>query len=331
MSKAGWLGREREIAAALEHAREKRMLLTAQTQRGIRLLERRVSTGQLVEPFTHLYEEPAYWHDLKPPDKALRVIRGAALLHPGWVFCHVSAALAHDLQVSCPMPGIVHVATTRKAHLPCAPGVVRHIVDDALMEDVTVSNGVRVVSLGVCVRQCLCSLDLKFGLAVADSYLQKQEMTSVDLERALQADPACRRGRRQALRTASYADPLAENGGESVARGAMIELGYRIPELQVPIANPVKGKGGRDSLYRVDFLWREGVSAPIIGELDGMDKYRDVEMLGGGDTLGAITKERLRESRLTLTGASVLRFRFGDVLNPKGFSDLLDAAGVPRA
>lgn len=332
MSRSGWVKKDDAIAAALEHAREKRMCLAAKTELGVELLDRRARTGALMSPFAHLYEEPEYWGELKPPEKAIRVIRGAALLHPDWVFCSVSAALAYDLQVSCPDASVVHIATTPKAHRRSNPQVRCHMVEKV---EVCSAGGVRVVDIETCLRQCLCSLDLKFGLAVADSYLRKEQLVAADLEAMLARGKKRRQGIRQARKTASLASPLPENGGESVARGAMIELGFEIPQLQVEVDNPLEP----GNPFRVDFLWPEcvprtgnrGGIRPVIGELDGMDKYRDADMLGGKSTIRALSDERVRESRLSMAGASIVRFRFGETLNPRGFARLLDAAGVPRA
>lgn len=324
MASAGWRKKDAEIAEALRHARERRMCLAAQTKPGVRLLGRRVENGMLVEPFPHLYEEPSYWKELSVTERALRVIRGAALLHPEWVFCDVSAAIAHDLQVSYPSAGIVHVVTSSRTHARSTDHIVYHMIDNP---DACTASGVHVVDLSTCVKGCMGSLDLPRGLAVADSYLRQQGDNAMDLSQ-LAASVGSHRARSRAKRTATYADARAENGGESVARGVMIELGYQIPELQVEIENPFD----LAHPYRVDFLWpaREG-RGPIVGELDGMGKYTDAAMLNGRTTIGVLSDERVRESRLTIAGASIMRFRFADVLDRLGFDRLLCMFGVPKA
>ena len=37
----------------------------------------------------------------------------------------------------------------------------------------------------------------------------------------------------------AYADGRSENGGESIVRGIMIDLGFALPELQVEIEDPL--------------------------------------------------------------------------------------------
>lgn len=71
------------------------------------------------------------------------------------------------------------------------------------------------------------------------------------------------------LRTlCQLADGKSENGGESLARAAMIELGFVRPELQHEFPNETNPKWP----YRVDFAWKVGGKL-IVGELDGADKY----------------------------------------------------------
>ena len=49
-----------------------------------------------------------------------------------------------------------------------------------------------------------------------------------------------------------YADPLSENGGESLMRGQITELSFGIPLLQVQFMNP----DNPAMSYRVDFCWK---------------------------------------------------------------------------
>lgn len=324
MSTGGWKQRDAYIAEALSHARAKRMCLASNSGNGIKLLERRVEGGQLVRVFPHLYEEPAYWDGLPLLEKALRVIRGAALLHPEWIFCDTSAAIAYGLQVSQPNPAVIHIVTTPRAHTASTAHIVRHVLNNP---SICTAGGVRVVDLATCVTGCLSTLDLPHGLAVADSCLRSNCLQKEAIEQSL-AHINRRSRRNRALRTAQAADPRAENGGESVARGTMIELGFKVPDLQVEIPNPLDSAHP----YRVDFLWPEDIGqTAIIGELDGMGKYSDPDMLRDKTSLRAFSDERIRESRLTITNARIMRFHFDDVLDRNRFSQLLDAFGVPRA
>ena len=68
-------------------------------------------------------------------------------------------------------------------------------------------------------------------------------------------------------RLCCFANGLSENGGESFARGTMIDLGFMVPELQHEFVAPNSGVK-----YRCDFLWQLPGGGLIVGELDGYGK-----------------------------------------------------------
>ena len=121
----------------------------------------------------------------------------------------------------------------------------------------------------------------------------------------------------------SHANGLSENGGESYARGVMIELGFKTPDLQVRLADPLNPS----IEYRIDYGWDVGDHL-ILGELDGKGKYADK---GGAPLdLGTVMAEREREARITTYRPVIFRFAFPLVYRPAEFAALLDAHGVPR-
>jgi hypothetical protein len=343
MSKSFWPEKDAEIERALNHARDMRMCLPAAKRSGRDLLKRRVREGILLSPFPGVYEEPAYWRGLDPSEKSIRVIRAAALLHPSWVFCESSAAIAYELEVSCPNIEVIHVANDSASHIRNTDHVKRLYFGG----QPSVASGVKVTPLDRCVFDCARNLDMPFALAVTDSYARQKSFTSDDLVAEFARVGCGLHGIHHAQDVARLTDPRAENGGESVARGTMIELGFAAPELQVPFSDPFDPQ----RTYRVDFYWEEGENGlPIIGELDGLGKYT----IADGTALKAVpdialaptahytaseplhtalrnlSHERLRESRLTLGGTAVMRFDFATVLDKPRFEALLTAFGVPR-
>lgn len=83
---------------------------------------------------------------------------------------------------------------------------------------------------------------------------------------------------------------------------------------------------------RGDFGWRLNDGRWIIGELDGLEKYR-----GRGGAAGtveaairAMARERRREAHINLTNATVVRFSMDEVRDTSYFERLLANAGVPR-
>ena len=149
-------------------------------------------------------------------------------------------------------------------------------------------------------------------------------------------------------RLCCFANGLSENGGESFARGTMIDLGFMVPELQHEFVAPNSGVK-----YRCDFLWRVPGGGLIVGELDGYDKYfvdstnsthaninfnssSDTQMLRNSYNQTAINRniDRQAERESVLfreCGVSkIVRFNFADVVGVKNLERKLVEAGVPR-
>ena len=155
----------------------------------------------------------------------------------------------------------------------------------------------------------------------------------------------------------NYANTKSENGGESLARAIMLELGFVEPELQHEFPNP----NYPQSPYRADFMWKVNGKI-IVGEFDGTDKYLiedrtlldsrsvacdlrteyfdgSVENVNNFSTNNlyrynrdAVRKERNRERCLMDCGVvRVVRFDYCDILNPIEFKKKLLSAGVPVA
>ncbi len=154
-----------------------------------------------------------------------------------------------------------------------------------------------------------------------------------------------------------YANPKSENGGESLARAVMLELGFVEPQLQHEFSNP----NCPQSPYRADFMWKVNGKI-IVGELDGTDKYliedrtslnnrseagdlRAEDFDGSAENINnlrtnnlyrynrdAVRKERDRERWLMDCGVDrIVRFDYCDILNPIEFKKKLLSAGVPVA
>lgn len=148
----------------------------------------------------------------------------------------------------------------------------------------------------------------------------------------------------------NFASPKSENAGESLARAAMLELGFIKPYLQYEFQN----NNNPDWPLRADFAWKVNESL-IVGELDGTDKY----LIGCGKNLNcdinhnssdnfidgdfgsanralkydrnAVKRERNRERIIYECGASkIVRFDFADVVDSRKLEKKLLSAGVPK-
>ena len=184
--------------------------------------------------------------------------------------------------------------------------------------------GHTVTPLKTTLLDCLCQANFSQGLAIADSALHWRLVDADGLREHVERSGFRRKGIRTARRVLRWMDGRSDNGGESMARAVMIELGFQLPELQVEVADPLTPGG----MWRVDFCWRLPDGRVVIGELDGGGKYlADGE--GAAEALDHMRRERLRESRLNLTGAMVIRFSFEQAMDRAYMERLLRTPESP--
>lgn len=271
-----------------------------------------------------MYARASYWSELSKPERALHVLRTAQVMHPEWVFCHESAAVAFGLWVSYDRLDEVHVAMSRSSRNANSKSVRWHVVED---DEPVVVCGLRVTSLPRTVFDCMRTACFEQTLAVADSALRVSGRTTGSFVSYFGDVGGNLAGKAHAIRTMRYADARSESGGESIARATMIRQGFALPELQVALPQPLNPKRS----FRIDFLWTRLDGGRVIGEFDGMRKYEDETMLGGRSSLRALADEQHREAQLTLYGMPIVRFSYKDVANTACFTRLLDRYGIPRS
>ena len=282
-------------------------------------LARREKKGEVVCVAPRLYAHAAYWNGLDVSSRALHIICGLRDQRPKRVFCFVSAALVHGLDVSYRLLGDAHIATSRSRR---SGGIVYHAVPTSDCEDIGMTQ---VTPLVQTVFDCIRSLSFPFALAIADSALRKTERSAEDFADEMACCCKGRVGMPRALAIMGKADGRAENGGESYARAVMLEHGVMVPELQIEHWDPI---GGRP--FRTDFGWYGLPTGDVAGELDGVVKTEDPQMLGSRTIRDALRDERMRESRLTALGLKVARFTFPQVRAVHPLLRILDGFGVPR-
>lgn len=293
-----------------------------------RALCRRVAAGLVVSPARGLFARAEYWNSLKKDQRTLHVARGLQMLYPSWVFCGATAAVAWGFDVSWSLQDRIHVATTPALHTAAGPVVTRHAIldKDDPERGVHVVAGLRVTSPMRTVFDCIRFASFPLGLGVLDSALRSGLITREGFETFVKTSCGRARGRDQALGSLPWADPRSENGGESIARGRMLLLGYVAPELQVEVPKIVDD----GEPYRADYCWIRKDGLVILGELDGTDKYVDEGMTKGRTLAEVLSDENVRGSRISLYDVSVLRFPFSLTEDPVKFAALLDEYGVPK-
>lgn len=322
---------DREIRDLLEREGEPGACMPAPTHRLCVALRRRLGDGgTVVSPMRGLYALREGWDRLDPTERSLAVMRGLQRIHPGWVFCGPSAALAFGADVSYALQRPFHVVAPGDSW-PAATGRVRyHEVRLGtylgVEEEPVERAGVTVTPLARTVLDSLRWMSFREGMVVADAALAGRPGRREALEGYLRAHEGECRGVGRALGTLAYADGRAESGGESVARAVMVEQGYVLPLLQVPVPDPLRP--GRS--FRVDFAWVRADGRVIVGECDGTRKLLDERMTGGRTPERALREQQEREGLLTAYDVSILRFTYPEASGVEALVRKLELFGVPR-
>lgn len=313
-----------EIFASFEPFEQAGLLLYTDNGSRRRTLRTWTKNGELVSPHPGLFARPEFWSPLNRTDREIATLRTLSELHPDWIFCSYSAAVLQGLSVSYSLLGRAHVARLDGARGRDSSAVRYHTFPGFLVADR--AHGVPVTEIMYTVTSCLLDAPFRSGIAIADSALRTSSLSQETLKAYVESIGRGKHGIAHARRIAAHADERAESGGESLARAAMIEQGFAIPELQVSFPDPIDA--GRS--FRVDFLWTLPDGRRVIGEFDGKEKYEAVEMTNGRSAEEIRAAERQRESRLTLLGMPVVRFEPTDLRRPALFARKLRAAGIPQ-
>lgn len=276
-----------------------------------------------------IYARRGYYEGLNPIARQLHFIHALSAKHPTWVFCGLSAAVLHGLDVCyadvCRGERSLVYVLGKSRCIEYNKCIVQYHQRFSRMSDRACPLGVPATGLVATAVAAACMVPFPHALAIMDSLLRCYGTSKGTVMQAIELAGKGVRGIRVAREAVRHASGLSENGGESIARGIMIEEGFRVPELQVPVFDPVGGRA-----YRVDYCWRLGDGTVIFGELDGAEKLASERMRGGRPLHEVVRDERLRESRLTLKGARVMRFTPDTLKDRDAFVRLLKAYGIPR-
>lgn len=285
-------------------------------------LRRRAMTGAITNVFPNMYADTAYWTALTPPERTLHIVRTLMIRHPDWVFGGITAAAIHGFEHQWKLDAhsvtIVDGTrgTTRKFQK-----VKRVHVPDAAMREKTHVQGIPVTTPARTLVDCSRTLAFRYALPIFDSALARG--VSADDVIAACSGPITIAA---ATRLLHHADPRSENGGESFARGTMIEQCFCVPQIQMEFTDPRTGQS-----YRVDFAWTLPDGRIIVGEFDGLAKYEDPAMTRGKASMSVFQDERDREEALKRAGVwKVFRLTFRDVERVYPMVDRMVAAGVPQ-
>lgn len=316
--------RDVELARLFLCAERNQLCLVPSNPRIRELLRRQINQGEAIRPVRGMYARASYWQALAKPQQAMHILRTLQKLHPDWIFCHESAAIAFGLPVAFSQMDAIHVETSR-AKRNASPSSIRwHVIED---DDPALVRGLRVTSLTRTAFDCMRTTSFKQALAIADGALRCTGNAPSWFAARFKRLGTTYPGINQAIRTMYYADPLSESGGESIARATMIEQGFALPCLQVAFPRPLDPQRS----FRVDFLWTRMDGSNVIGEFDGMQKYECGAFRNGRTPMRVLADEQHRESQLTLHGMPIVRFSYKDVMDADRFARLLERYGIPRS
>lgn len=287
-----------------------------------RVMQRRVDAGTLVSPLPRLYADAQRWSELNPAERRIWVMHGMRDFHDDWVYSGTSAAVAHGLSVSYRHIGPLEIADAHGGRRRYHGRVLTRYVKN---DEPEIASYVYATSLPRTVFDCARDLPLRDALAVADSALATGRITKQQLIDYVEASPEECIGIERARLVARLADGRAGSGGESIARAAMYELGFALPDLQAKVCDPTSRRP-----YFVDFKWELPGGGIVYGELDGAEKYVNPQMNGDQGALSKLREERRRESRISIEGNPIMRFSMEDVGDAWTFDRLLSTFGVPK-
>ena len=322
---------DEEIRSVLHFGDEVGACVAAPDHRLLVALRRRLGEdGTVVSPARGLYALRAEWEELSPSERSLSLMRGFQRLHPGWVFCGPSAALAFGADVSYAAQRPFHVVAPGDSW-PSKTGLLHyHGIKlgsyAGIDEDPVERSGIAVTPLARTVLDSLRWLNFREGMVVADFAIRGRDGRRDSLLGYFESRRGTCIGVDQAVHTLARADGRAESGGESIARAVMIEQGFMLPALQVEIPDPLNP----GSTFRVDFAWLRSDGRVIVGECDGRKKLLDPGLAKGRSPQQVLDEQRKREGLITAYDVSVVRLTFEEALGEGELVRKLDFYGVPR-
>jgi hypothetical protein len=284
-----------------------------------------VQSGALVRIRHGVYTDGPAWKNLKPWEQyRLRIQAAAETFESPTVFARHSAASVWGI----PTIGLTHPvqALTRKNDGGRSrAGVVRHFAEPSGLtvvrrEGLLVTSRIRtVLDLAAFTPFVQAAAPLDHVLK-PDRTQRLPALTTDELVAGVGSIYSAAAGRR-ILAAVAFADPLSGSAGESYSRSRIHVAGFEQPVLQHAIYDA-------DGLVGyTDFYWKH---AKVVGEFDGAEKYVKPEFLKGRTASQAVQEEKRRENRIRAVGFNVVRWEWGDLMEPGKLERVLAAAGVPR-
>ena len=252
------------------------------------------------------------------------------------VFSHASAAALHGLPVLGAWPVVTHVSSDVPGRskngvayhqaLPERSPIILHGLTCTSLADtlVDLAHTASFTSATISIDHALhrAAVDaLPHGKRIVAESVDATDAAVAAKSRLLEAfhrfAPA--RGFRRRLLPLEFATHLADSPGESLSRCGIHLLGFPPPELQHRF-DDYDGRIGYG-----DFWWEH---SRLLGEFDGVDKYKNPTFLAGRTPEQALLDEKWREDRIRATNAGVSRWGWGTALDLQKLYNKLYSAGL---
>ena len=290
-------------------------------------LRRRAQSGELLKVYDgipSLYANTAYWDGLTPPERTLHMARALAQEHPQWVFGGLVAVSAYGFEHQWHLhDDCITIVTSDHGSRQCHQRL-RHVYMPDMNNPKThyEASGLSLISPARTLVEAAIDLDFRFALPIFDSALAK----GITKEEIAADCVQWRIDYARVFRLLRYANERSENGGESLARGTIIEDRFLTPRIQVTVTDPQT-----NTEYRVDFVWKLDDGRVIVAEYDGTQKYVDPAMTDNRSIQEVVAKERARDEGLKRAGATeIVHFTYADVIERTPLRVKLLKARVPQ-
>ena len=303
-------GVRHDHAVAMQRTRERDELVLVRhrnhTGMDSRALHRAAERGELVKVRSGAFVRAAVWRSLAIDQRIRLEVIAASEVHRGsFIASHRSAAALWGMPRIGRHDGLVHQRVTTACGSRVEHGMRKHAVADTDLH-LDVVDGVTLTSLERTVLDIAATEPFAAAVTMADWALAGRT-TKERLATALDEwGPV--RGRHRIAGVVEFADGDSGSAGESVSRVQMWEAGLTMPVLQHRFDD------ARGLIGFVDFWWPD---FHLIGEFDGLAKYRDQELLQGRTSGQVVTDEKIREDRLRAEGEGMTRWIW-DTLDPVG-------------
>ncbi|MGI8900747.1 MAG: type IV toxin-antitoxin system AbiEi family antitoxin domain-containing protein [Nocardioides sp.] len=192
-------------------------------------------------------------------------VRAAAALraHPGHALSHVTNAVARGWPVNLHPESLVHLTaiTVQPRSRRVADRFLHH--SDSVINDLELIGGMPALTASRTVADCLRTMKLPAGVAVADAAL-RLDATRREVEEVLTSQHRWV-GRPRAVTALALVDPRRESWLESFSFVRLWERGIELPTPQVEVYDEFDR-----FVARVDGMW---IADGTVAEADGTGKY----------------------------------------------------------